>query len=82
LLELPAAKLVARRAFPQLLAAIEAVALLRQHQRTLYEDGHVEANITDYEIAYDLMLPVLRRTFAPLGQRAENLLAAILLHVS
>jgi hypothetical protein len=76
-LALPTDRLLARRAFPQFLAAIEAVALLRQYQRTVPEDGHIEADATDYEIAYSLMLPVLSRTFAPLGQRAENLLEAI-----
>src|SRR5262249_3295105 len=77
-LALPSNKLVARRAFPQLLAFIRAVALLRQSRKTVHEDGHIVATAKDYEIAYDLMLPVLRRTFAPLSQRALALRAAVL----
>ena len=76
-LALPPTKLVARRAFPQLLGVIEAVAHLRQCQKTVHEDGHIEADLRDYEIAYELMLPILGRTFAPIGERAETLLAAI-----
>src|SRR5262249_51162261 len=68
-LALPASKLVARRAFPQLLAFIKAVALLRQFQKTAKPDGHLVATVKDYTIAYNLMLPVLQRTFAPLSQR-------------
>ena len=82
LLALPATTLVARRAFPQLLGVIESVALLRQFQKTVHADGHIEADVTDYQIAYGLMLPVLGRTFAPLGQRAEALYAEILNHAS
>jgi hypothetical protein len=74
---LPATKLVARRAFPQLLGFIEAVALLRQFQKKVYDDGHIDAVAKDYEIAHRLMVPVLLRTFAPLSQRALNLLGKI-----
>jgi hypothetical protein len=77
LLELPAHKIVARRAFRQLLTVIEAVALLRQYQKAVDEDGYIVADIIDYKIAYDLMLPVLSRTFAPLSERAVNLLDVI-----
>ena len=77
-LTLPTTKLVARRAFGQLLAFIEAVALLRQKQKKPRDGKHIHADTIDYDIAYRLMLPILRRTFAPLGERAKKLLAAIL----
>jgi hypothetical protein len=77
-LALPPSKLVARRAFPQLLAFIKAVALLRQFQKKVKPDGHIVATANDYEFAFDLMLPILRRTFAPLSQRALALRAAVL----
>jgi hypothetical protein len=78
LLSLPASKVVARRAFTQLLGCIEVVALLRQMQKKKHPDGHIEATVADYEIVYGLMLPVLRRAFAPLSERAQDLLAKIL----
>src|SRR5262245_13387725 len=63
-LALPPNKIVARRAFPQLLAFIRAVALLRQSQKKVHNDEYIVATANDYTIAYDLMLPALRRTFA------------------
>ena len=77
-LVLPSTKLVARRAFPQLLGCIRVVALLRQRHKTVQEGGHINAAPKDYEIAYTLMRPILQRTFAALGERAKTLLAAIL----
>lgn len=68
-LEIPSTKVVARRAFPQLLGCIRAVALLRQFQKEVV-DGQIDADAKDYRIAYQLMLPILRRTFSPLSERA------------
>jgi hypothetical protein len=79
-LALPSTKLVARRAFPQLLGVIEAVALLRQRIKTESEDSDLAAHANDYEIAYRLMLPVLQRALAPLSKRALDLLAVIVAH--
>src|SRR5262249_31302773 len=76
-LVLPSSKLVARRAFPQLLSFIRAVALLRQFRKKVHNDDYVVATPQDYTVAYNLMLPVLRRVFAPLSERALVLLAAI-----
>lgn len=76
-LGLPANSLTARRAFPQLLACIKAVALLRQRQKAVHADGHIDADSRDYRIAYDIMVPVLRRTFAPLSERALKLLGVV-----
>jgi hypothetical protein len=69
--------LVVRRAFPQLLTFIQAIAILRQCKKTIHEDGHILATPTDYELAYNLMAPVLRRTFSPLSERALRLLGVI-----
>lgn len=76
MLQLPASNVVARRAFPQLLGCIKAVALLRQYQKKIV-DGRIDATDVDYEIAYELMLPILRRTFSPLSHRALKLYQAI-----
>ncbi len=71
-LTIPSTKVSARRAFGQLLGVIAAVALLRQYQKEEH-DGCIDADLVDYEIAYGLMLPVLRRMFAPLSSRARDL---------
>jgi hypothetical protein len=71
-LVIPWTKVVARRAFPQLLGCIRAVALLRQFQKAVV-DGQIDADAEDYRVAYRLMLPILRRTFAPLSERAISL---------
>jgi hypothetical protein len=64
--------------FPQLLGFIRVVALLRQRHKDVREGGHIDAAAKDYEITYNLMRPILLRTFASLNERAKNLLAAIL----
>jgi hypothetical protein len=74
---LSASSLIARRAFPQLLGVIEAVALLRQFRKKHHDDGHIVATVEDYRIAYGLMRPILQRTFAPVGERALGLMATI-----
>jgi hypothetical protein len=74
---LPQHKVIARRAFPQLLGFIEAVALLRQLQKTAHDDGHIVATTKDYEITYRLMTPILRRAFSPMSERALGLFGVI-----
>jgi hypothetical protein len=76
-LKLPTNSLAARRAYPQLLGCIEAVALLRQLRKNVWDGGYVNATPNDYEIAYGLMLPILQRTFAAVSERALKLLGAI-----
>src|SRR5262245_65331264 len=71
-LSLPPTLLAARRAFPQLLAFIEAVALLRQRRKPVCADGHIEATVRDYQLAHLLVVPILRPTFAPLTQRVAT----------
>jgi hypothetical protein len=51
----------ARRAFGQLLAMVEASALLHQFQRQLDTDGRIIATLEDYEVARDLCLTPLAR---------------------
>jgi hypothetical protein len=75
-LNIPATKVAARRAFGQLIGCIQTVALLRQFQKKVI-DGGIAADLDDYRIAYKVMLPVLCRTFAPVSQRAIELLARI-----
>jgi hypothetical protein len=81
-LTFPSHCLVSRRAFPQLLACIEAVALLRQFQKEPFPDGHIDADAADYRIAYGLMEPILGRTFALVSERANSLLQEISQHAS
>ncbi len=75
-LKIPTDKLVARRAFTQLLIMISAVALLRQFKKKKY-DGYIVATLKDYEIAYGLMAAILRRVLAPLSDGARKLLDVI-----
>jgi hypothetical protein len=79
---LPTDRLVTRRAFPQLLAVIEAVALLRQFLKPASKDGQIDASVNDYAIAYRLMIPILSRTFAPITERAMSLFTVIVKNLS
>ena len=54
----PAKLIRARRDFPQLLALIEASAILHQQQRERDEQGRIIATEADYRIVYDLAAPV------------------------
>jgi hypothetical protein len=67
----------ARRAFPQVIGCIKAVALLRQFQKTV-TDGVIEADLTDYEIALLVLEPILLRIFAPIPGPAQDVYKAIL----
>ena len=75
-LKIPTDKLVARRAFTQLLIMISAVALLRQFKKKKY-DGYIVATLQDYEIAYGLMAAILRRVLAPMSDGARRLFDVI-----
>jgi hypothetical protein len=72
-LAIPTTKLEARRAFLQLLVCIRVIALLRQYQKPESPEGYIEADVADYRIAYGIMLPILRRVFAPLSEHAREL---------
>src|SRR5262249_29469332 len=49
-------------------------------RKKMHDDEYIVATVADYEIAYELMLPILTRAFATLTQRALALLAAVLAH--
>jgi hypothetical protein len=76
LISLGTTSLLARRAFPQLMAMIEAVALLRQHQKP-QNDGWIDADHYDYYITHSLMAPLLEHKFASLNPQAAELLNII-----
>lgn len=76
-LNIPKTKVAARRAFGQLVGCIRAVALLRQFQKDEVVEGCIAADLEDYRVAHKIMLPVLRRVFRPISQRALELLAII-----
>jgi hypothetical protein len=75
-LRIPSNKLVARRAFTQLLTMIGAVAILRQFQKKIKGD-YIVASERDYVIAYRLMAPILGRVLAPLSHGARELFEII-----
>ena len=80
-LHIPTAQIVARRAFPQLLAVIQTAAILRQYQKDVVDDT-IDADLDDYRIAHRVMLPALNRIFAPLAPRARDLLDILRQHVA
>jgi hypothetical protein len=57
--KMPATEAQCRRVFGQVLAMIEAVAVLHQHQRRRTKDGRIIATERDYEIARDLLIDPL-----------------------
>ena len=61
--------LESRRAFPQILQTIRAVALLHQKQRQVDHDGRLVAELRDYEIAAELLA-------VPIGQSIGDALSA------
>jgi hypothetical protein len=67
--KLPSDKLEARRAFKQLLAAIEAVAFLQQFQRNRDEQGRLVASLEDYDLARRLLIGPLNESLG-CGDRA------------
>jgi hypothetical protein len=77
LLAVPSDKVTARRAFGQLIGCIKAVALLRQYQKKA-RNGVIVATPKDYEIAFEIMFPVLQRTFAAINEKALHLYDLIL----
>jgi hypothetical protein len=76
-LAIPATKLVARRAYIQLLSCIEAVALFRQKQKKKNRKGRITASVMDYRIAYKLMLPIVRRIFGSVNEKSVELFNVI-----
>jgi len=77
LLTIPADKVTARRAYGQLLKFIAAVAILRQYRKQKGKGGRIAATVADYKIAYEAMVPILRRSLSPLSERAAALYRVI-----
>jgi len=80
-LRIPSDKPLARRAFDHLLSCIQAVALLRQRKKKARNDL-IYATPKDYEIAYELMVPILRRTLDQISQRSLDLAKLIEKHAN
>jgi hypothetical protein len=71
-IEIPSSKIIARRAFKQVISVVQVVALLRVFQKGEREEPIV-ADLDDYEIARELMGPVLRRQLGTLTDAGEDL---------
>lgn len=80
-LRLPVNRVAARRALPQFLSLIEAVALFRQRHKTPSNDW-IDADVIDYALALEIYMPILHRQFAPLNERARSLLQTIRDHIN
>jgi len=63
----------ARRDNQKMLSLIQAVALLRSFQRSIQDDC-VLADVDDYRIAFDLLVPQLSNAQDELSERAKDLL--------
>lgn len=78
-ISLPETNIATRRTYNHLKSAIKSVALLRQYQKSKTQE-YIEADETDYKIAYELMNTVLARTYSPLNQQSRDLLQKVLDH--
>jgi len=78
-ISLPETNIATRRTYNHLKSAIKSVALLRQYQKSNTQE-YIEADETDYKIAYELMNTVLARTYSPLNQQSRDLLQKVLDH--
>jgi hypothetical protein len=58
---MPAERVEVRRAFPQLMSMVEAVALLHQYQRERDTNGQIVAAEMDYRLAYKLLATPMAR---------------------
>ena len=84
-ISLPATNIATRRTYEQFISAIKTVAILRQNQKRWPTDRstgqmYIKADEIDYEIAYELMKPVLARTYSPLNQQSRDLFRTVLDH--
>lgn len=79
-LTLPYDVVSTRRAFSQLISLIEAVAVLRQYQKSACEQDGVlvlEADEFDYAIAYPLVMKIFVRTYSGINEKSRDLLRII-----
>jgi len=70
---LPDGKVIARRVFEQVIAVIEAVALIRVFQKHEGQRNPIVADLDDYDIGRELLEPVVRSRLGTLSQSAEDL---------
>lgn len=80
-ISLPETNIATRRTYEHFMSAIKSVAILRQYQKSNAQE-YIEADETDYKVAYELMNTVLARTYSPLNQQSRDLLLTMLDHVS
>jgi aspartate 1-decarboxylase len=73
-LDVSSSRVLARRGITHLLSTITVVAFLRQYQRKDVEEGTIEATVEDYDIAFNLLQPIMERLYAPLSESALKLL--------
>lgn len=77
LLEFPENTTRNRRDLSRFLSFIQVIAYLRQHQKETKNDElgtYLEADIKDYELAYNYLLPILRNTLDEISPRAFKVL--------
>jgi len=82
-ISLPDKNIATRRTYQQFRYAINAIAFLRQFQKPIKIEKisgleYIEADETDYAIAYRLMVKVLSRKYSPLNQQSRDLLNTIM----
>lgn len=79
-LNLPYDVVSTRRAFPQLISFIQAIALLRQYRKQIENKNGIEfinADSSDYEIAFNLISKLFARIYSPVNQKSLELLNTI-----
>jgi hypothetical protein len=79
-LKLPNTVVASRRAINQLISFIRSVALLKQYQKEVKSENtdlYIEADTTDYKIAYNLISTIFARTYSPINQKSRELLSVM-----
>lgn len=77
LLDFPNASTRNRRDLSRFLSFITVVALLNQHKKEIKKDElgeYIEADLLDYELTYNYLLPIIKNTLADLSPRDELVL--------
>jgi len=78
--QFPADRVRARRDYPRLLALIETLAFLHQKYRERKEiegETFIVASDRDFEMAYDIIRPILSQTYKDLSLKEETLIRII-----
>jgi len=66
-----------RRDFNKLLALIEIIAILHQHQRHVQEDGILVASLSDYFMARELVDKVFQASLFGINEKVEGLVNGV-----